>query len=180
MNSERQNQHNDENLLDKMKNFKYEYYKTNSSNFLFKKKQKQQYAETICSQFDVPTMIANTIRVLPDSNTVLVDYELFKLFVNDNIYELFMDYTIQIFDYFFNNNISFNMQINTKGLTVSGIERYKGFINLFCMKTIEKNYSLFINEILLYNTPTMIDSIISIIKPFIEKSIYEKIKIARV
>jgi len=179
MNSEQQNQHHDENLLDKMKNFKDEYYKTNSSNFLFKKKQKQQYAETICSQFDVPTMIATTIRVLPDSNTVLVDYELFKLFVNDNIYELIVDYTIQIFDYFVENKTIFNIQINTKGLTATGIERYKGIINLFCMKTMEKNYSFFLSEILLYNTPTMIDSIISIIKPFFAKDVYEKIKITR-
>jgi hypothetical protein len=110
---------------------------------------------------------------------VLVDYELFKLFVNDNIYELIVDYTIQIFDYFVENKTIFNMQINTKGLTATGIERYKGIINLFCMKTMEKNYSFFLSEILLYNTPTMIDSIISIIKPFFAKDVYEKIKITR-
>ena len=175
MNYQEQNQ--DDNLLEKMSKFKDEYYKTNPSGFLFKKKQKQQYAETICNQFDIPTMIATTIRVLPDSNTILLDYEIFRLFVNEKIYELFIDYAIQIIESFVYNNITFSIQVNTKGLTVSGIERYKGFINVIYTKTMEKNYSYFIDEIVLYNTPTMIDSIITFIKPFLEKNIHEKIKI---
>jgi hypothetical protein len=99
------------------------------------------------------------------------------MFVNENNYDLMIDYTIQIFDSFVLNNQPFYIQINTKGLSVSGVERYKNFVNLICVRTIDKNYSNFIEDITIFNTPSMIDYIMPVVKPLLEKSIYEKIKI---
>lgn len=172
-----QKQENEENLLEQMNQFKEEYYKTNSKNILFKNRQKKQYAETICNQFDVSVMIENTIKVLTDTNTVVVDYQIFKLFANENIYDLIINYAIQIFDSFILNNQTFYIQVNAKGLSVSAIERFKGFIKLMCMKTINKNYSIMINEISIYNAPNIIEQIMPIIKPLIEKGVYEKFRI---
>jgi hypothetical protein len=174
-----QPQNKEEMLLEQMKKFKDDYYKTNSTSIFFKSKQKQQYKESICNQFDVSLMIVNTIKVLPDSNIVFIDYEVFKLFANENIYDLIINYTIQIFDNFVKNEKRFNVQVNTKGLTISGIERYRGFIQLICMRCMDKQYNYFIDEVILYNTPNMIDSIISIIRPFLGIGIYEKIKISK-
>lgn len=165
-----------EEFLDKMNVFKEEYYKTNTKNMFFKNAQRKDYNEKVCNNFDLSTMIENAVKVYPETNHVLLDYQLFKMFACENNYDKIIDYIVYIFDNLIRDKKTIYIQVNIKGLSASGLERYRSFMQLFYMKGVDKkNYSFHIEQIVIYNTPKTIDYFMPLVKTLIDKNIYNKI-----
>ena len=72
---------------------------------------------------------------------------------------------------------NFEVHIVLEGFTISAAERYKSVIQHFCNKcmTSQTRYSQYISGMYLYYTPSMMDSISALLKPFIDTSINHSI-----
>jgi len=160
-------------LLEKLKN---EYYnEKGGKNTIFKKKQKAEIAEIICSRFPLDVLLKNTIYRIKNQNIIYIDYKMFKLYANERIYEEMVNYVF----YLFNDTIykygNMNVQLNMDTITVSATERFKDIIVLFNKQCVNTEFVYHLNKWCIYNTPSFIDSYLSILKILIDQNIMENL-----
>jgi len=165
------------NLIKDVTQLQNEYYKNDPKNMFFKKNQKLDCAKHIESQFDLNDLIAETVYIIPNTNKIFVDYMILKLYANPDNYEIIINHMFELYNYCIEYYGNFEININLNSFSISAVERYKSVIKIFSDKCITKNrdYSLNIVQMKIYNTPFMIDSISKLIKPFIDYRIYDKI-----
>jgi hypothetical protein len=164
-------------ILNEIQQYKDNYYQSEGKNWLFKKNQKMDCAKKISEQFDLNTLIINTIYEIPNTNKILFDYTVFKLYASPDNYETIIQYTLALFEYMMSKHVSIEMNVILDTFTISAAERYKSVIQMYynkCMAS-DTQYSKCIAQMNLYYTPAMIDSIRALLRPFIVNDVYEKI-----
>jgi hypothetical protein len=163
-------------ILNKIQQYKDNYYQSEGKNWLFKKNQKMDCAKKISEQFDLNTLIINTIYEIPNTNKILFDYTVFKLYASPDNYETIIQYTLTLFEYMMTKHASIEMNVILDTFTISAAERYQSVIQMFCNKcmTSKTRYSKCITQMNLYYTPSMIDSIRALLRPFIDNDVYER------
>jgi hypothetical protein len=77
-----------DNLANDLEKFKYKYYDENKKNVFFKKDQKMDLANKVCTEFDITQLINKTIYIISGTNKIYVDYTIFKLYANPSIFEI--------------------------------------------------------------------------------------------
>ena len=166
-----------ETILNEIQQYKEKYYQLEGKNMFFKKSQKMDCATKISEQFDLNTLIAHTIYEIPNTNKLLFDYTVFKLYATPDNYDTIIKYILTLFEYILMKHSCFEMNVILDTFTVSAVERYKSVIQMFCNKCMASNtrYSKYITQMNLYYTPSMIDSIRSILRPFIDNTVYDRI-----
>lgn len=170
-------ENNENDFIEKVKDFQDNYYSKNKKNMIFKNKQKLDCANAVCSNFSIDYLISQTIYIIPNTNKIFVDYTVFKLFANTDNFSTIVD---NIFILLKNRVESFNnfeLHINLDTFTISALERYKIVIKDFIDKCISYNtkYTENMNNLYIYNIPKTFDAIIKTLKPFIDIKIYDKI-----
>ena len=165
------------NIMDQIEQFKKDFYQTNGKNTFFKKTQKQECANLISQTFDINEMIQKTVYVIPGTNQVFFDYTIFKLYANDSNYEPIVNAITSIYDLVLLQYPNFVIHIDLNTFSVSAADRYKPMIQLFCQKCMNSDtkYSELISHMYLYNTPAMIDTIMTVVKPFVDPNIIGRI-----
>jgi len=159
-----------------LNNLYIQYYAENGKNTFFKNKQKIECAKIICTKYSITDLIANTIYQIDDSNKVFIDYTIFKLYMNPDIYTTFIYYIFMLFKKILEIHKSYEVHINLDGFTVTSAERYKEIIKLYCDESA-KNGTHFIDTLefmKLYNLPSIVEMIRKILKPFINENAYNK------
>lgn len=166
-----------ETLLDKMNELQKQYYNSNQKNTFFKKSQKLDCSKEICKKIDVNEMIAKTIYVIPETNKIYIDYTIFKLFAHPEIFDLIIEHIINSCRYLITYYNSIEAYINLDTFTVSSAERYKGLIQKYCEICLKDNtdFSLLLIKLHILNTPSVMELIIKIIKPIIDKDVVNKV-----
>lgn len=163
-------------LLSQMQKFKDDYYSQNSKNVVFKKNQKLDCAKQINNKFDINTLLSRTIYII-DKNHVYFDYLIFKLYANEDNYEIIVDYILKVYDYCIETYGNYIIHMNIDTFTVSAAERYKNIIVLFNEKALKGKYDytglLKYNKI--YFTPNVIDIILKIIKSLLTQEALTKV-----
>lgn len=164
-------------ILNEIQQYQEKYYHSEGKNRFFKKTQKMDCAKRISEQFDLNTLIMNTIYEIPNTNNILVDYTVFKLYATPDNYETIIQYTLALFEYMLAKHASIEMNVILDTFTISAAERYKSVIQMLCNKCMNSTtaYSSYVTRINLYYTPSMIDSIRTLLRPFIDNDVYEKI-----
>jgi len=134
-------------------------------------------AKKISEQFDLNTLIINTIYEIPNTNKILFDYTVFKLYASPDNYETIIQYTLALFEYMLTKHVSIEMNVILDTFTISAAERYQSVIQMICNKcmTSKTRYSNYITQMNLYYTPAMIESIRALLRPFIDNDVYERI-----
>lgn len=164
-------------ILNEIQQYQEKYYHSEGKNRFFKKTQKMDCAKKISEQFDLNTLIMNTIYEIPNTNNILFDYTVFKLYATPDNYETIIQYTLALFEYMLAKHASIEMNVILDTFTISAAERYTSVIQMFCNKCMTSNtrYSQYITHMNLYYTPAMIDSIRVLLRPFIDNDVYDRI-----
>jgi len=166
-----------ESLLEAIENYKVNYYQVQGKNsFFFKKTQKLDCAKEISQKFDLASMINTTIYRIPDTNKIIFNYPVFKLYANPENYEAIVQGVLNVYDEVLKLFSDFEAHIILDGFTISAAERYKEVIKLFCQKCMNSNtnYAIATKEMHIYYTPSMIESISTLFRPFIDPTINER------
>jgi hypothetical protein len=165
------------NILDKIQALKSEYYNANSKNILFKNSQKFECAQSIVQNIDL-TKLFQTIICIQD-NKMHVNYSVFKTVIHPSIYMDLINYIFLINEQILNSCSSYEVIIDCKGLTMTGVERYKGFIILLSDegKKNGKNFLLQLHCVYIINPPFMVTNVGKILLPLMDKIVKDKIVI---
>lgn len=165
------------NILDEIDKIKANYYESQGKNILFKKAQKMDCAKEICQKMNINDLFHRTIFIIPNTNKIVFDYNIFKLYANSDNYAIIIDYIISIYDIVLSSFQSFEIHVLFDSFSISAAERYKDVIQLFCNKCMNTNpnYSDLISKIFIYHTPIVIDSISKLLRPFFDKNLTERI-----
>jgi hypothetical protein len=127
--------------------------------------------------FNLQDMIQKTVFIIPGTNKMIFDYTVFKLYACPDNYNEIIDYIIRLYDCLLLQYSTFEANIILDSFTISAAERYKGVIQLFCSKCMntQTKYSNLTEKINIYYTPSMMESISTLLKPFIDKELGERI-----
>jgi hypothetical protein len=164
-------------ILDKIAELQNEYYSTSGKNLIFKSKQKQDCAAMVSGTIGLEKMLSNTVYVLPNTNKVYFDYTVFKLYANPSNYDSIIQTIIRTFDTCIDQYGDYESHMNLNTFTISALERYKPIIITFC-KDFLKNNPKYIEKLArfnIYNTPSMIDMAIHVVRPFVNESVLKKV-----
>ena len=163
-------------LIDSMEKYKEEHYEK-EKNLFFKKKQKLDFAKKMTEKFPLEEMIRSTIYIIPNTNKVMINYTVFKLYANDDIYQYIIQTILGIFDTILQSYTSYEVHIILDTFTITAAERYKSIIKSFfesCMNS-ENNYVDKLDNMYIYYTPTMIDMITKLLSPFIHPELTKRV-----
>ena len=168
----------DQKILDKINSMKSDYYSTNSKNMLFKTQQKFDCAQTIIQNMDLNALF-NTIIKVTDQNQIHFNYSVFKTIMNPSIYMDFVYFIFRINDEILKVSSSYVVYIDFKGLTMTGVERYKDFITLLSDqgKVNGKNFLEKLQHVYILNPPFMVSNVSKILLPLMDKIVKDKIVI---
>ena len=168
-------------LMEQMNEYKKSYYDNNKKNVFFKKSQKMDCAQHITNQLDLPTLLSKTFYIIPNTTNVYFDYPLFKMYANDQIYDIVVVHIYNTIMECIQKNNVYTSHANIKGLTVTAVERYKILVekfNQYCiMKNEYENMNHFLKNCYIYNSPSCINMVLPILKSLIEPSTFLKISL---
>jgi hypothetical protein len=163
--------------ITELKKIEENYYNSNTKNFFFKKTQKFDCAKEVCKNLDVNELICKTIYIIPNSNSIYINYPLFKLFVNPDIFEQIVNHIISQCRCLIEQYGTFVAYFNLDTFSVSAAERYTPLIKSYNEKCLNKNtdFAILMKKLHILNTPNVIEMIVKILKPIIDKNVYEKV-----
>jgi len=165
------------NVLEKIEQLKKIYFENNNKNVLFKKSQKDDCARYISENIDINLLIEKTVYIIPNTNIITFDYPVFKLYANGDNYTKIIDHIMNLFDYAIKYYSNFEVNYNLESFTVSAAERYVPAVKEFCNRCLTQStkYSDLMKVFRILNTPSVMDMIIQIFKPFAEKTVIQKL-----
>lgn len=165
-------------MLELLTKIKTNFYTTEQKSTFFKNAQKAKCAEKITTQINLADLLKNTIYIIPNTNKVFIYYPLFKQFASDNIKEPIIEYIINILIECISIYGHYELHVDLNGFSISAAERYKLSIQLFCNKCLglkEARFAELVDRLYIYNTPSIMESIIQIFSPFIDPIIPRKL-----
>jgi len=164
-------------LLAQMEKFKSDFLENEGKNSFFKKNQKLDCAKKMSQTFQLQDMIQKTVFIIPGTNKIMFDYTIFKLYACPENYNDIVDYIIKLYDCLLLQYPNFEANVILDSFTISAAERYKGVIQIFCSKCMnsQTKYSQLTKQMNIYYTPSMIESISTLLKPFIDKDVGQRI-----
>jgi hypothetical protein len=167
-----------DNLLNDLEKFKSAYYTDNKKSVLFKANQKRELTEKVCAEFDLSMLFSKAAYIILNTNRVFIDYAVLKLFANPDNYLAFVTYCNKLFLQCIKAYGSYECHINLDSLTVTAVERHKKLIELFAMDPSERDgveYTTYLRQAYLYNTPSLVDNITKIIGHFIDPLVMSRL-----
>lgn len=168
---------NEISIFERMTYFQTDYFEKNNKNTFFKKNQKFDCAKYISNNVDIDKMIETAVFILPGKNVIFVDYLIFKIFAYDDNYDRIIDHIMNLFDYAIKYYGSFEVNLNLRLFTASAAERFIPAISKFCKRCLSHhtNYTEHMNFFRILNTPLVMEMIIAVVKPFVEKDVICKL-----
>ena len=157
------------------------YNESGGKNLFFKKTQKMDIAKMISEKFDFTEIISKCIYILPGKmNEIYIDYTILKLFIHDDIHEKIIDYLLVLYNECITKYGNFSLNLNLEGFTISAAERHKNAVKLFsekCMSTYDIRYGELTENIRIFNTPCIMETVVKMFKPFFAKNIAQRIEL---
>jgi hypothetical protein len=163
-------------ILNKINAIKTRYYLANTKHMLFKNEQKFDCAKTIVDNMDL-NLLFNSIIQIRGTNELHFNYTVFKTVVNPSIYNDLISFIFKTNDHILETCSSYTVYIDVKGLTMTGVERYKDFVVLLSDqgKINGKNFLEKLTNVYIVNPPFMISNIGKILLPLLDKIVKDKI-----
>lgn len=165
------------NFLNKLVELQNTYYSNNKKNIIFKEKQKQDCASSITQQLSLNELLDRSVFILPNSYKIYFDYNIFKTFAEPSVYNDILNHIMGLTVYCIKTYNTYEVHMDLNSFTVSAAQRHKTFIQLYnacCLKG-DIQFSTILSSMHLYNVPSIIDSIATILNPFIEPTVKTKI-----
>ena len=170
-------------LLEVIKQKQDEFYEKSGKNFFFKKSQKEECAKFISSHYSLTDLIQSTLVVDQELNQIIFHYLVFKLYVNPDNYKILIHYMIQTFSEC-SRSSKFTLILDVDSITPTALERYSYFIGEYRRQydafketyAPGSDYSSNIKKIRIVNVNSYFENFKSIIRPFCEVDVYNKIE----
>jgi hypothetical protein len=164
-------------IIQSIEKFKETYYEKQPKNTFFKKSQKLDCAKEICENFNKEDILKLTMFIIPNTNIIVFDYNVFKLYANPSVYDIIVSYLLQLYDEVLKTNNTFEIHMILDTFTISAAERYKQIIQMFFDKCINcaTDYSSKISKIHIYYAPSMIDTLKTMFKSCFDQTLNDKI-----
>ena len=162
-------------IMNKINSLKNDYYSENKKNLLFKNGQKFDCANTIVQNMNKEDLFNCIIHI--NENNLVFNYTMFKTIIHPGIYIDLANYIFHINEQILVNYATYNVMVDIKGLTMTGVERYKDFITLVSLEgqKNKKNFLQKLGKVHIINPPFMIANISKIILPLLDKVIKDRI-----
>jgi hemoglobin-like flavoprotein len=154
-------QHPYQKMMEDISKIQTDFYSSHRKNIFMKTSQKSECAETISRQIPLEELIRNTIYIIPNSCSVYMDYPLFKTYVSPINYQIVVNHIFETINEVIRRCSTFEMHINLSTFTISAAERYSHITQ----------YSELMNRMYIYNTPSMIQTISTIMVKYTADSI---------
>ena len=154
------------------------YCEKGGKNIFFKKTQKNEIAKSVSENFELSRLLFESIYISSE-NEIYINYPTLKLFIHEEIYENIIDHLLNLFNETILKYGNYSFNLNLEGFTVSAAERHKNVIILFsnkCLNNTSIEYSILVNKIRILNTPSIINILIKMFKPFFPKNITNQIE----
>jgi hypothetical protein len=163
-------------ILNKINAIKTRYYSANTKHMLFKNEQKFDCAKAIVDTIDLNALFSSMIQI-KGTNELHFNYTVFKTVVNPSIYNDLITFIFKMNDKVLETCSSYNVYLDFKGLTMTGVERYKDFVVLLSDqgKINGKNFLEKLTHVYILNPPFMISNIGKILLPLLDKIVKDKI-----
>ena len=154
-------------IMNKINSLKTDYYLENKKNLIFKNSQKFDCANTIVQNMNKTDLFNSIINV--HENNLLFNYTMFKSIIYPEIYIDLVHHIFQLNEQLVSIYTTYNVIIDLKGLTMTGVERYKDFITVISLEgqRCKKNFLQKLGQIQIKNPPFMIANIAKIILPLL-------------
>jgi len=164
-------------IMNKINSLKTEYYSENKKNLLFKNGQKFDCANTIVQNINKTELFKSILR--PEENLLLINYAMFKTIIHPDIYNEFIYYIFDVNEQILATHNTYDVIIDFKGLTMTGVERYKGFITTLSLEgqKNKKNFLQKLGQVKIINPPFMIANIGKVLLPLMDTIVKDKIVI---
>lgn len=157
------NHHTIENKIQSVQD---QYYKEHTKNTFFKKAQKKDCANRVVDEIGLNALIEKTMHYQEGTNILWLNYPVFKTFASDDVYEKLITYFVELLNYGKKYYNKVDIKINLDGLTITGMERYKNFIET-SMNVLSDKYDHLIENCILLNAPTFTHHLIRIFSTII-------------
>jgi hypothetical protein len=167
----------DADILKKIESARNEYYTENQKHTFFKKQQKFDCAETITNNIDIDVIMPFMFKV--DRNTIEINYNIFKTIASPAIYMKMSMYLLHLTEAIINTYSTYNLRMDLAGLTISAIDRYKGFVSLVSGEGLKNGKGLLkhLDLIHVFNPPTFVEYLCGIVIPIVDPLIKDRIVI---
>lgn len=164
-------------FLENVQRLQNEYYQSSPKNAIFKKQQKTECAQQISNTININQLYSKTIFIIPNTNSIWVDYTIFKLYANPQNYHDIIKYLIYNITHIIGIYTTFSIHINLNTFTISSAERYRESINLFCSECmkLEVRFINCLSGMYIYNTPSLMDSISMFFAPLMPTEVKNKV-----
>jgi len=146
-----------------------EYYSTNTKNMIFKNKQKMDCANQVSQNIDIKELFRHTLYILPNTPFVYFDYTIFKTYMSETNFELFLDYIDAEISPWVCSFSFYEVHLNMQSLTISGFERFRFFFDKLFSRLPDATKTL--KNIYIYYTPSIVDHVQMVLRPFISEFI---------
>ena len=170
-------------LLNEISNFEEKYYQDNSKNTFFKKSQKMDLAKQVSNNFDINVLLQNLCYMKKSTNQVVIDYNILKLFANDENFKTIIIHILKVFTDTINIFGNFEVHMNLNTFTISAAERYKKLVELFCKLCLNNketyDYAKVCNKFYIYSVSNTFEQIVNLFKPFVSPDIKEKVSVLK-
>ena len=162
-------------ILEKINSLKKEFYSENKKNILFKNQQKFDCANIIVQTMDLDVLFNSIIEV--KDNSFFFNYNMFKAIITPIVYMKFISFIFEMNAKTLKDYLTYDVIVDCKGLTMTGVERYKDFISLLSLQgqKNEQNFLQKVTRIVIINPPFMISNIGKILLPLMDKGVKDKI-----
>ena len=153
------------------------YFLENKKKTIFKNFQKIECANMITDSIGIDNLISKTIFIIKNTNSIFIDYTLFKRFIVPEYYSKVVNYITSLIKTCIINYDSFNIHVNLETFTISAAERYKSIITTFlnyCISDDNTRYSLKLHKLYIYNIPSTFQTISTLLTPIMDPIIKNK------
>ena len=163
------------NIRQQITSIQNQYYNENKKNRIFKKDQKFECAEYVTKYINLDELIENTLYFVTNTNILICDYTIFKTFMYPEIYPYFNNHFVNMFQYGIDNFEKVNLYIQSDSFTVSAFERYRECIQ-HLINIIPYGWVEYAETITLFNCPSMIENILSLLFLLLDKNSKDNLK----
>jgi hypothetical protein len=164
-------------IMNKINSLKNDYYSENKKNLLFKNGQKFDCATTIVQNMNKAELFNCIFHI--NENNLVFNYTMFKTIIHPGIYTELAHYIFQLNEQILVNYATYNVVVDIKGLTMTGVERYKDFITVVSLEgqKAKQNFLQKLGKVHIINPPFMIANISKIILPLLDTVVKDRIVI---
>ena len=156
------------NIREQIISIQNQYYSKNTKNRIFKKDQKIDCAQYVTKHISLDELIENTLYYVDNTNILIYDYTVYKTYIHPDIYPYFNTHFVNMFQYGIDNFKTVNLYIQAESFTVSAFERYRESIQ-HLIKIIPYGWVQYAESIILFNCPSMIENIMSLLYLLLDK-----------